>query len=113
MLVAYKCINTADSMIGYRTPRHQAFGWAAARTDDLVNLIPARRTALFISAAHARFDIRALRRDAGLHRSPMQVGPKRPWRVVLGSPLLVRGPTTVTCMYFLGSMVMPASSSAL
>jgi len=39
---AYKAINTADSMIGHRTARHQAFGWAAARLDDLVNL-PASR----------------------------------------------------------------------
>ena len=69
-LVAYKCINTADSMIGYRTPRHHAFGWAAARTDDLVNLVPSRLTALFISTASAQFDLPALRRDARLHRSP-------------------------------------------
>ena len=69
-LVAYKCINTADSMIGYRTPRHHAFGWAAARTDDLVNLVPSRLTALFISTASAQFDLPVLRRDARLHRSP-------------------------------------------
>ena len=45
-LVVYKAINTADSMIGYRTKNYQAFGWAAARLDDLVNLIPARLTGL-------------------------------------------------------------------
>lgn len=39
---AYKAINTADSMIGHRSPRHEAFGWASARLDDLVNL-PASR----------------------------------------------------------------------
>ena len=51
-LAAYKAINTADSMIGHRTPRHEAFGWAAARLDDLVNL-PASRlsAALFALAA--------------------------------------------------------------
>ena len=45
-LVVYKAINTADSMIGYRTEKHQNFGWAAARLDDLFNLIPARLTGL-------------------------------------------------------------------
>ena len=41
-LLAYKVINTADSMIGHKSPRHLHFGWAAARLDDLLNLIPAR-----------------------------------------------------------------------
>ena len=50
---AYKAINTADSMIGHRTPRHQAFGWAAARLDDLVNLPASRLSALLIVAAAA------------------------------------------------------------
>jgi len=73
----YKAINTADSMIGHRTPRHLAFGWAAARVDDLVNL-PASRLAalLLIGAAALSHDIRAgsawqaVRRDAWRHRSP-------------------------------------------
>jgi adenosylcobinamide-phosphate synthase len=50
---AYKAINTADSMIGHRTPRHSAFGWAAARLDDLVNLPASRLSALLIIAAAA------------------------------------------------------------
>ena len=50
---AYKAINTADSMIGHRTPRHQAFGFAAARLDDLVNLPASRLSALLIVAAAA------------------------------------------------------------
>ena len=76
----YKVINTADSMIGHRTPRHQAFGWAAARLDDLVNLPASRLAALLIVAAAAlspRLSTRAaaaawaaLRRDAARHRSP-------------------------------------------
>ncbi|RZM18876.1 MAG: cobalamin biosynthesis protein, partial [Sphingomonas sp.] len=41
-LWAYKAINTADSLIGHREERWRAFGWAAARTDDLANLLPAR-----------------------------------------------------------------------
>ena len=50
---AYKAINTADSMIGHRTSRHRAFGWAAARLDDLVNLPASRLSALLIVAAAA------------------------------------------------------------
>ncbi len=70
-LLIYKAVNTADSMIGYRTPRHEAFGWAAARLDDLLNWIPARMTAILILAAHLNLDgWRITRRDAGLHRSP-------------------------------------------
>ena len=49
----YKAINTADSMIGHRTPRYQAFGWSAARLDDLVNLPASRLSALLIVAAAA------------------------------------------------------------
>ncbi|NUH66690.1 cobalamin biosynthesis protein [Sulfitobacter sp. S0837] len=70
-LLVYKIVNTADSMIGYRTPRYADFGWAAARMDDLLNLIPARLTALLIAlpggVLHSLRDIRA---DAALHRSP-------------------------------------------
>src|SRR5690606_3893470 len=48
----YKMINTADSMIGHRTPRHEAFGWASARLDDFVNLPASRLTGLlFVGAA--------------------------------------------------------------
>ena len=49
----YKAINTADSMIGHRTPRYEAFGWAAARLDDLVNLPASRLSALLLVAAAA------------------------------------------------------------
>ena len=73
----YKAINTADSMIGHRTPRYAAFGWAAARLDDVVNL-PASRLAalLLIAAAALQKDTcpagawRAMWRDAARHRSP-------------------------------------------
>ena len=70
-LLVYKIVNTADSMIGYRTPRYADFGWAAARMDDLLNLAPARLTALLIAlpggVLHRWRDIKA---DAALHRSP-------------------------------------------
>ena len=49
----YKAINTADSMIGHRTPRYEAFGWAAARLDDLVNLPASRLSALLLVTAAA------------------------------------------------------------
>ncbi|GGF02646.1 cobalamin biosynthesis protein CobD [Aliidongia dinghuensis] len=76
-LIVYKTVNTLDSMIGHKTPRHIAFGWASARFDDLLNLVPARLSGLLVGAA-ALFvprgtPVRALRtmlRDAGKHRSP-------------------------------------------
>ncbi len=78
-LFAYKAVNTADSMIGHRDARHRAFGWAAARLDDLLNWVPARLTALAIAAgavdpgwdtAPTRRAWRCARRDAPRHRSP-------------------------------------------
>jgi adenosylcobinamide-phosphate synthase len=69
-LVAYKLINTADSMIGHMTPRYREFGWAAARLDDLLNLIPARLTALLIALTHGWVDPTPILRDAPKHRSP-------------------------------------------
>jgi len=70
-LLVYKIVNTADSMIGYRTPRHENFGWAAARLDDLLNLIPARLTAVLIALPAGGIGAwAAVRADAALHRSP-------------------------------------------
>jgi adenosylcobinamide-phosphate synthase len=73
----YKAINTADSMIGHQTSRYQAFGWAAARLDDLLNLPASRLTALLIIAAAAATKgtsapaaWAAVCRDARHHRSP-------------------------------------------
>jgi adenosylcobinamide-phosphate synthase len=75
--VAYKAINTADSMVGHRTERFAAFGWAAARLDDLVNLPASRLAALLLIAAaavtpgaSAAASMRAVRSDARRHRSP-------------------------------------------
>lgn len=72
-MLAYKAINTADSMIGHKTELHRAFGWAAARLDDLVNLVPARIAGIVIAIAagpRARFAFLAMLRDAAHHRSP-------------------------------------------
>ena len=71
-IVAYKVVNTLDSMIGHRTVRHEAFGWASARIDDLANLVPARLTAVLlacVSGAPCRV-LRIVFRDARRHRSP-------------------------------------------
>ena len=70
-LLLYKVTNTADSMIGHRTPRHEAFGWAAARFDDLLNLIPARLTAGLIMVGYGLWHHwREIVAEAGQHRSP-------------------------------------------
>ena len=87
-LLLYKITNTADSMIGHRTPRHEAFGWAAARLDDLLNLIPAWLTAALIALAHGRRDAaRPILRDAPLHRSPNAGWPEAAMAVVLNTAL--------------------------
>lgn len=71
-IAGYKAVNTLDSMIGHRSPRYEAFGWAAARIDDVANLIPARLCALiFVAVApRPRAALATMRRDAGHHRSP-------------------------------------------
>ena len=70
-LLVYKLINTADSMIGYRTPRYEDFGWAAARLDDLLNLIPARLTSVMIALIGGQIgQWYYIRRDAARHKSP-------------------------------------------
>lgn len=70
-LLIYKMVNTADSMIGYRNDKYLAFGWASARFDDLLNLVPSRFSALLIAVqAFSLTPLRAALRDAGLHRSP-------------------------------------------
>ncbi|MDX1820867.1 MAG: adenosylcobinamide-phosphate synthase CbiB [Paracoccaceae bacterium] len=87
-LLLYKITNTADSMIGYRTPRHEAFGWAAARFDDLLNLLPARGTAVLIAVTQGVWrDWRGIVADAGLHRSPNAGWPEAAMARALGIAL--------------------------
>ena len=94
-IAVYKAINTADSMIGHRTPRHQAFGWAAARLDDAVNLPASRLAAALLMVAavlhgDARGAWRATWRDAGRHRSPNAGWPEAAMAGALG--LRLAGP---------------------
>jgi adenosylcobinamide-phosphate synthase len=96
-LFAYKMANTLDSMVGHRTPHYRAFGWAAARFDDLANLVPARISGLLIAAA-ALFarggrPARALAimlRDGSKHRSPNAGWPEGAMAGALG--LALAGP---------------------
>lgn len=85
-IAAYKAINTLDSMIGHRTPRFEAFGWASARIDDLVNLIPARLTGALFAAVSGRpkTALKVMWRDAGLHRSPNAGWPEAAMAAGLG-----------------------------
>ena len=88
--LAYKAINTADSMIGHRTERHEAFGWASARFDDLVNLPASRLSALWLVLAAIPLGLspggalRTIRRDAGHHRSPNAGWPEAAMAGALG-----------------------------
>jgi len=92
----YKAINTADSMIGHRTPRYAAFGWAAARLDDGVNWPASRLSAVLLvigalmTGAPAREAMRAAWRDASGHRSPNAGWPEAAMAGALG--LRLAGP---------------------
>jgi len=92
-LAAYKAINTTDSMIGHRTPRHEDFGWAAARVDDLVNLPASRLAGALMALAspvvggsigHA---FAVMRSDAKKHRSPNAGWPEAATAAALGLSL--------------------------
>jgi adenosylcobinamide-phosphate synthase len=90
----YKAVNTADSMIGHKDERYAAFGWAAARLDDLVNLPASRLAALWLilaaalsPGASARDAARAAWRDAAHHRSPNAGWPEAVMAGALGLKL--------------------------
>lgn len=88
--LAYKAINTADSMIGHKSERHLAFGWASARCDDLVNLPASRLSALWLVLAAALLGLSpgqalaTVRRDARHHRSPNAGWPEAAMAGALG-----------------------------
>jgi adenosylcobinamide-phosphate synthase len=93
-LIAYKAVNTADSMIGHRSPRHQDFGWAAARLDDVVNWPAARLSALLmllgallLPGADAPHAFAVTARDARRHRSPNAGWPEAALAGALGFAL--------------------------
>ncbi|MFI5692565.1 cobalamin biosynthesis protein [Kribbella sp. NPDC051586] len=71
-LFGYRAANTLDAMVGYRSPKYENFGWASARLDDVVNLVPARLCALLtgLTAGRTREATAAWRRDAPKHPSP-------------------------------------------
>ena len=96
-LFACKMANTLDSMIGHKTPHYRAFGWAAARFDDLINLVPARLSGLLIAAAalfaaggRPRRALAVMLRDARKHRSPNAGWPEGAMAGALG--LALAGP---------------------
>lgn len=92
-LLAYKAINTADSMIGHRTPRYREFGRAAARLDDAVNWLPARLSGLLVLLAaplvggSPSTSFRVMFADAGKHRSPNAGWPESAMAGALGIAL--------------------------
>ena len=91
-LLAYKAINTADSMIGYLNERYGDFGRATARLDDLANLVPARLTALFCIVVAPGLGsvgqgLKVMWRGSRLHRSPNAGWPEAAMAGVLGLKL--------------------------
>jgi adenosylcobinamide-phosphate synthase len=96
-LFAYKMANTLDSMIGHRTPRYRSFGWAAARLDDVLNMVPAPLSGVLLAAAAVfTADCRPGRsltimlRDGRKHRSPNAGWPESAMAGALG--LALAGP---------------------
>lgn len=93
-ICAMKAINTLDSMIGHRSERYRAFGWAAARLDDAANLLPARLAgvlvvlaATLLPGAGGGHALRAMLRDARKHRSPNAGWPEAAMAGALGLAL--------------------------
>lgn len=76
MALAYRAVNTLDSMVGYKNEKYLHLGWASARLDDVANYIPARLTAAMLVVAawmykrDAARSWRTVKRDARLHPSP-------------------------------------------
>ncbi len=102
-LMVYKMVNTADSMIGYRTEKHEEFGKFAARLDDVLNWIPARISAVVFMVAQRKFSAwDVIHRDAPLHRSPNAGWPEAAMAASLMWRCLVHDLMKVSCANFLG-----------
>lgn len=92
-LFIYKAVNTADSMVGHKNEKYIEFGWASARADDLLNLVPARISGVLIVVAaalcgkQAASSARVMWRDAGLHASPNAGWPESAMAGALGLSL--------------------------
>lgn len=93
-LAAYKAANTLDSMIGHRSARYEDFGKAAARLDDVMNLVPARLTGVLFALASTRprAALGVMARDARRHRSPNAGWPEAAMAGALG--IRLSGPRT-------------------
>jgi adenosylcobinamide-phosphate synthase len=97
-MAAYRAVNTLDAMVGYRSPRYERFGWAAARLDDVANWAPARVTAVLTAvcapaaAGSPRAALRAVSRYGGRHPSPNAGRPEAAFAGALG--LRLGGPST-------------------
>jgi adenosylcobinamide-phosphate synthase len=96
-VLVYKAINTADSMVGHKSERHLAFGWASAKLDDLVNLPASRLSALWLvlaacalPGADPREAVRTVLRDARRHKSPNAGWPEAALAGALG--IRIAGP---------------------
>lgn len=84
-IVAYKMINTLDSMIGYKNERFSEFGFVAAKIDDVANWIPARITALLMLMVNRRWDLRAtVFQEGRKHTSPNSGYPEAALALMLG-----------------------------
>lgn len=95
-IVVYKIVNTADSMIGYRTARHENFGWAAARLDDVLNWVPARLTCLLLWIVGRRQGtLTEIAEEARRHKSPNAGWPEaalaRSLKIALAGPRSYHG----------------------
>ncbi|GAA0770264.1 cobalamin biosynthesis protein [Roseibium denhamense] len=99
-LIAYKAVNTADSMIGHKNEKYADFGWASARFDDLINLPASRLSGLFIALSAwrvggtARKSLSCIASDAKLHRSPNAGWPEAAMAGALG--IALAGPRIYT-----------------
>jgi len=114
-LLVFKIVNTADSMIGHRSEKYEAFGWASARLDDLLNLVPARLTALLIAGASQLLHRRGsaawacAQRDARRHKSPNAGWPEAALAGALG--LALGGPRRYGATEVDGAWLNPGARS--